>query len=166
MSTLLRFDPFADVDRMFDQAFNQRRRPSFPMDAYRSGETVVVHFDLPGVDPNSISLEYERQILSVSAEREWRPVEGDQLLASERVHGTFQRQLLLGDGLDAERMHATYEHGVLTVTIPVAEKAKPRRIDVTVNGGANSLESGSKKIGEQKSGDKKSDKDVVDTTAS
>jgi len=159
MSTLLRFDPFADVDRMFDQAFNQRRRPSFPMDAYRSGETVVVHFDLPGVDPNSISLEYERQILSVSAEREWRPVEGDQLLASERVHGTFQRQLLLGDGLDADRMHATYEHGVLTVTIPVAEKAKPRRIDVTVNGGASSLESGKQKT------DKK-DQKVVDATAS
>jgi len=159
MSTLLRFDPFADVDRMFDQAFNQRRRPSFPMDAYRSGETVVVHFDLPGVDPNSISLEYERQILSVSAEREWRPVEGDQLLASERVHGTFQRQLLLGDGLDADRMHATYEHGVLTVTIPVAEKAKPRRIDVTVNGGASSLESGKQKS------DKK-DQKVVDATAS
>jgi len=164
MSTLLRFDPFADVDRMFDQAFNQRRRPSFPMDAYRSENTVVVHFDLPGVDPNSISLEYERQILSVSAEREWRPVEGDQLLASERIHGTFQRQLLLGDGLDAERMHATYEHGVLTVTIPVAEKAKPRRIDVTVNGGASSLESG-KKSGDSKSGDKK-DQKVVDTTAS
>jgi HSP20 family protein len=165
MSTLLRFDPFADVDRMFDQAFNQRRRPSFPMDAYRSGDTVVVHFDLPGVDPNSISLEYERQILSVSAEREWRPVEGDQLLASERVHGTFQRQLLLGDGLDGERMHATYEHGVLTVTVPVAEKAKPRRIDVTVNGGASSLESGKQKSGDQKSGDKK-DQKVVDTTAS
>jgi len=166
MSTLLRFDPFADVDRMFDQAFNQRRRPSFPMDAYRSGETVVVHFDLPGVDPDSISLEYERQILSVSAEREWRPVEGDQLLASERVHGTFQRQLLLGDGLDADRMHATYEHGVLTVTIPVAEKAKPRRIDVTVNGGASSLESGTRKTGDQKSSDKKGDQKVVDTTAS
>ena len=164
MSTLLRFDPFADVDRMFDQAFNQRRRPSFPMDAYRSGETVVVHFDLPGVDPNSISLEYERQILSVSAEREWRPVEGDQLLASERVHGTFQRQLLLGDGLDADRMHATYEHGVLTVTIPVAEKAKPRRIDVTVNGGASSLESGQRKDDEKS--DQKGSKKVVDTTAS
>ena len=158
MSTLLRFDPFGDIDRMFDQAFNQRRRPSFPMDAYRSGDTVVVHFDLPGVDPASISLEYERQILSVSAEREWRPVEGDQLLASERVHGTFQRQLLLGDGLDADRMHASYEHGVLTVTIPVAEKAKPRRIDVAVNGGSTPLETGDKKQG---------DKDqVVDTTAS
>ena len=158
MSTLLRFDPFADIDRMFDQAINQRRRPSFPMDAYRSGDTVVVHFDLPGVDPASISLEYERQILSVSAEREWRPVEGDQLLASERVHGAFQRQLLLGDGLDADRMHATYEHGVLTVTIPVAEKAKPRRIDVAVNGGSTPLESGDVKRG--------GTEQVVDATAS
>jgi len=146
MSTLLRFDPFGDIDRMFDQALNQRRRPSFPMDAYRHGDTVVVHFDLPGVDPASISLEYERQILSVAADRSWRPVEGDQLLASERVHGTFQRQLMLGDGLDADRMHATYEHGVLTVTIPVAEKAKPRRIDVTVNGGATPLETGDEPV--------------------
>jgi len=140
MSTLLRFDPFGDIDRMFDQAMNQRRRPSFPMDAYRHGDTVVVHFDLPGVDPASIALEYERQILSVSAERSWRPVEGDQLLASERVHGTFQRQLLLGDGLDVDRMHASYEHGVLTVTIPVAEKAKPRRIEVAVTSGAKEVE--------------------------
>ncbi|HEY0520691.1 MAG TPA: Hsp20/alpha crystallin family protein, partial [Ilumatobacteraceae bacterium] len=98
--------------------------------------------------------------LSVSAERSWRPVEGDQLLASERVHGTFQRQLLLGDGLDAERMHATYEHGVLTVTIPVAEKAKPRRIQVAVNGGATSLDSG----GQSQNG--RTNNDVVEATAS
>lgn len=152
MSTLLRFDPFADIDRMFDQALNNRRRPGFPMDAYRNGDTVVVHFDLPGVDPASISLEYERQILSVSAERTWRPVEGDQLLANERVHGTFQRQLLLGDGLDVDRMHASYEHGVLTVTIPVAEKAKPRRIEVAVNGGSTAVGTGDQK-------------EIVDTTA-
>ena len=130
MSTLLRFDPFADIDRMFDQALNQRRRPSFPMDAYRHGDTVVVHFDLPGVDPASISLEYERQILSVSAERSWRPVDGDDIVANERVHGAFRRQLLLGDGLDAAQMHASYENGVLTLTIPVAERAKPRKVAV------------------------------------
>lgn len=133
MSTLLRFDPFREIDRMLDQAITQTRRPSFPMDAYRSGDTVVVHFDLPGVDPASIDLEYERQTLNVTAERSWRPVESDQLLATERVHGKFQRQILLGDGLDPERMHATYEHGVLTVTIPVAERAKPRKIDVAVS---------------------------------
>ncbi|MGZ7036251.1 MAG: Hsp20/alpha crystallin family protein [Ilumatobacteraceae bacterium] len=134
MSTLLRFDPFREIDRMLDQAISQTRRPSFPMDAYRHGETVVVHFDLPGVDPASIDLEFERQTLTVTAERSWRPVDGDQLLATERVHGKFQRQILLGDGLDADRMHATYEHGVLTVTIPVAERAKPRKIDVAVTG--------------------------------
>jgi len=133
MSALLRFDPFREIDRVLDQAMNQTRRPSFPMDAYRHGETVVVHFDLPGVNPESIDLEFERQALTVTAERSWNPVEGDQLLAAERVHGRFQRQLLLGDGLDTERMHATYENGVLTVTIPVAERAKPRKIDVAVN---------------------------------
>ena len=134
MSTLLRFDPFREIDRMVDQALTQARRPSFPMDAYRHGETVVVHFDLPGVDPDSIDLEFERSALTVSAERSWRPIEGDQVLATERVHGKFQRTILLGDGLDTERMHATYEHGVLTVTIPVAERAKPRKIDVEVAG--------------------------------
>ena len=131
---LIRFDPFREFDRMFDQAVNQARQPSFPMDAYRSGDTITVRFDLPGVDPSSIDIEYERQALTVSAERSWRPTEGDQLLAAERVHGKFQRQILLGEGLDADGLKATYEHGVLTVTIPVAEKAKPRKINVEVNG--------------------------------
>jgi HSP20 family protein len=131
---LIRFDPFREFDRMFDQAVNQARQPSFPMDAYRSGDTITVRFDLPGVDPSSIDIEYERQALTVSAERSWRPTEGDQLLAAERVHGKFQRQILLGEGLDAEGLKATYENGVLTVTIPVAEKAKPRKINVEVDG--------------------------------
>jgi HSP20 family protein len=89
---------------------------------------------LPGVDPSSIDIEYERQALTVTAERSWRPTEGDQLLAAERVHGKFQRQILLGDGLDAEGLKASYENGVLTVNIPVAERAKPRKINVEVNG--------------------------------
>lgn len=131
---LIRFDPFREFDRMFDQALNQARQPSFPMDAYRSGDTIVVHFDLPGVDPDTIDIEYERQTLTVNAERTWRPTEGDQLLATERVHGRFQRQILLGEGLDADGLKAGYEHGVLTVTIPVAEKAKPRKISVDVSG--------------------------------
>jgi HSP20 family protein len=129
---LIRFDPFRELDRMFDQAVSQARQPSFPMDAYRHGDTIVVHFDLPGVDPSSIDIEYERQTLTVSAERSWQPTEGDQLLATERVHGKFQRQILLGDGLDTERLKANYEQGVLTVTIPVAEKAKPRKFDVEI----------------------------------
>lgn len=136
MSMLLRFDPFREMDRVIDQAMQATRRPSFPMDAYRHGDTVVVHFDLPGVDPASIDIEYERQILTVRAERSWRPVEGDEVLAAERVHGKFTRQLLLGDGLDTERLHASYENGVLTITIPVAEKAKPRKIAVATGADA------------------------------
>lgn len=131
---LIRFDPFREFDRMFDQALNQARQPSFPMDAYRQGDTIVLHFDLPGVDPASIDIEYERQALTVTAERSWQRTEGDQQLAAERVHGKFQRQILLGEGLDADGLKASYEHGVLTVTIPVAEKAKPRKISVDVTG--------------------------------
>lgn len=137
MSTLLRFDPFRELDRMFDDVRAQARRAtvpqSFPMDAYRHGDTFVLHFDLPGVDPSSIDIEHERNVLTVSAERSWRPVEGDDVLANERVQGRFRRQLMLGDGLDADRMHASYEHGVLTVTIPVAEKAKPRKVAVEIH---------------------------------
>src|SRR5688572_32377945 len=106
---LIRFDPFREFDRMFDQALNQSRQPSFPMDAYRHGDTIIVHFDLPGVDPASIDIEYERQALSVSAERAWQPTEGDQVLAAERVHGKFQRQILLGEGLDTRSEEHTSE---------------------------------------------------------
>jgi HSP20 family protein len=145
---LIRFDPFREFDRMFDQAVNQARQPSFPMDAYRHGDTIVVHFDLPGVDPSSIDIEYERQALTVSAERSWRPTEGDQLLAAERVHGKFQRQILLGEGLDTEHLKASFEHGVLTVTIPVAERAKPRKIDVEITGSEQkSIDASSEPVG-------------------
>jgi HSP20 family protein len=145
---LIRFDPFREFDRMFDQAVNQARQPSFPMDAYRQGDTIVVHFDLPGVDPNSIDIEYERQALTVTAERRWQPTEGDQLLAAERVHGRFQRQILLGEGLDTEGLKANYEQGVLTVTIPVAEKAKPRKINVELSGSEQkSIKSGAEPVG-------------------
>ena len=130
MSMLLRFDPFREIDRALEQVRNPLPRPSFPMDAYRHGDTFVAHFDLPGVDPASIDLEYERNVLTVSAERSWRPVDGDDIVANERVHGAFRRQLLLGDGLDAAQMHASYENGVLTLTIPVAERAKPRKVAV------------------------------------
>jgi len=141
MSMLLRFDPFREMDRVLDQAMQASRRPSFPMDAYRHGDTFVVQFDLPGVDPSSIDVEYERHVLTVNAERSWRPVEGDEVVASERVHGRFVRQLLLGDGLDSDRLHASYEHGVLTLTIPIAEKAKPKKIEVsTASEGPKAIE--------------------------
>ena len=137
---LLRFDPFREFDRFFDQAMNQVRQPGIPMDAYRHGDTFVAHFDLPGVDPASIDLEYERNVLTVSAERSWRPVEGDDIVANERTHGAFRRQLLLGDGLDAAQMHASYENGVLTITIPVAERAKPRKVAVETPGQETAIE--------------------------
>jgi HSP20 family protein len=118
------------------------------MDAYRQGDTIVVHFDLPGVDPASIDIEYERQALTVSAERTWQPTEGDQLLAAERVHGKFQRQILLGEGLDTDGLKANYEDGVLTVTIPVAEKAKPRKIYVEhTRPEQRSIDAGAERVG-------------------
>jgi HSP20 family protein len=127
---LMRFDPLREFDRVFDQAWSQARQAIIPMDAYRHGDSFVINLDLPGVDPNSVDLTVERNSLTVSAERHWEPVEGDQIVASERRQGTFSRQLLLGDGLDVDRIHASYENGVLTVTIPVAASAKPRKIEV------------------------------------
>ena len=142
MSMMLRFDPFREMDQLLGHTTSPRR-PSMPMDAYRHGDTFVVHFDLPGVDPESIDLEVERNVLSVTAERSWRPVDGDEVVAAERTHGRFQRQLLVGDGLDHDRTHASYENGVLTLTIPVAEKAKPRKLSVEVSGTRRAVETSS-----------------------
>ncbi len=131
VTMLMRFDPLREFDRVFDQAWSQTRQASVPMDAYRHGDNFVIQLDLPGVDPASIDLTVERNAMTITAERHWEPVEGDQVVASERRQGTFTRQLFLGDGLDADKIHATYENGVLTVTVPVADRAKPRRIEVT-----------------------------------
>ena len=103
-----------------------------PMDLYRSGDHYVVHADLPGVDPGSIDVNVDNGTLTIRAERSGRTEESVQWLASERFTGSFMRQLSLGDGVDADRIAATYENGVLTVTIPLAERAKPRRIEVGV----------------------------------
>lgn len=131
MTMLMRFDPMREFDRVFEQAWSQTRQGSVPMDAYRHGDSFVLHFDLPGIDPASIDLTVERNSLTVSAERHWQQVEGDQIVASERRQGTFTRQLSLGDGLDTDRIEASYENGVLTLTVPVSERSKPRRIDVS-----------------------------------
>jgi HSP20 family protein len=126
---LVRFDPFRDVDQFF-------RRPgaSVPMDAVRHGSQVFVSFDLPGVDPDTIDLSVERDVLTVTATRNFERAEGDEVLASERPQGTFTRRVLLGESLDTGRVEASHDHGVLTVTIPVAEQAQPRKITV---GGAH-----------------------------
>ncbi len=127
---LLQFDPFREIDRMADQAFARTSAPAMPMDAVRRGESVHVYLDLPGVDPASIDLEVERNVLTVKAERSWARAEGDQVLANERRQGSFLRRLLLGDTLDGDRVEADYRDGVLAITIPVAEAAKPRKVAV------------------------------------
>jgi HSP20 family protein len=128
---LVRTDPFRDFDRLAQQIWGTTARPAaMPMDAWRDGEQIVVEFDLPGVDPESVDLDVERNVLTVRAER--RPSTGDdsEMIAAERPRGVFSRQLILGDTLDTERVQASYSAGVLTLRIPVAEKAKPRKITV------------------------------------
>ena len=128
---LMRFDPFREFDRLTQQAFGTNSRQAvMPMDAYRKGDEFVVHFDLPGVDPSSIELTVEKNVLTVSAERNW-DFKDQEFIANERPQGTFSRQLFLGDTLDADHVEADYDRGVLTLTIPVAEQAKPRKIEVT-----------------------------------
>jgi len=139
---LMRTDPFRDLDRVAQQVLGTAARPAaMPIDAYRSGDEFVVQFDLPGVDASSIDLTVEKNVLTVSAERRWQPSDGAEVVATERPQGSFSRQLFLGDGLDAERIDAKYDNGVLTVTIPVAEQAKPRKIEIgSGNGQATAIE--------------------------
>jgi HSP20 family protein len=123
-------DPFRDLDRLTQQLFGTTNRPAvMPMDAWREGDAFVIEFDLPGVARESIDLDVERNVLTVRAERVAR--NGDwEMLASERPRGVFSRQLVLGDNLDLERIDAAYAGGVLRLTVPVAEKAKPRKIEI------------------------------------
>jgi HSP20 family protein len=136
---LMRTDPFRDLDRFAQQVFGTPgtwSKPSaMPMDAYRAGDEFVVCFDLPGVDPGAIELDVERNVLTVKAERRPLPAGDDvRMQVSERPLGVFSRQLFLGDTLDTEHITAGYESGVLTLRIPVAEKAKPRRIEIADTG--------------------------------
>src|SRR3954467_5734677 len=124
-------DPFRDLDRLAQQVLGTTNRPAvMAMDAWREGDRFVIEFDLPGVARDSIDLDVERNVLTVRAERLAR--NGDwEALASERPRGVFSRQLVLGDNLDLDRIEAHYEGGVLSLSIPVAERAKPRKIEVT-----------------------------------
>ena len=129
---LMRADPFRELDRLTQQVFGTAgtvARPSaMPMDAWRDGQEFVVELDLPGVDPASVDLDVERNVLTVRAERKTLP--DREFLAAERPRGVFSRQLILGDALDTGRVQASYEAGVLTLRVPVAEKAKPRKIEI------------------------------------
>ncbi len=140
---LMRFDPFRELDRLAEQTWSGTRQPAMPMDAYRRGDHFVVHFDLPGVEPSSIDLTVEKNVLTVAAERHWEPDEGNQVVVAERPQGRFSRQLFLGEGLDPDGIEAAYDGGVLTVRVPVAEQAKPRKVEVTSTGSSAAIETGS-----------------------
>ena len=127
---LMRFDPFRELDRMAAE-FSAPTRPwQMPMDAYRRGDAFIVHLDVPGVDPNAIDLTVEQNTLTVTGERAWPRAEGDEVVVIERAQGAFSRQLLLGESLDTDRIEARYEQGVLTITIPVAEESKARKVEI------------------------------------
>ena len=133
---MLRFDPFRDIDRLAEQvlgaqAGSARAPRPMPMDLYRSGDHFVVHADLPGVDPGSVDVSVDGGTLTIKAQRSGRTEESVDWIASERFAGTYMRQLSLGDSVDADNISATYHNGVLTLSIPIAEKAKPRRIEVS-----------------------------------
>jgi HSP20 family protein len=128
---LMRTDQFRELDQLAQQVFGTMSRPTvMPMDAWRQGDTFVVEFDLPGVDPGSIDLDVERNVLTVKAERQRLDDDVD-TIATERQRGVFSRQLFLGDTLDVDRVEASYVDGVLRLTIPVAEQAKPRKIEIS-----------------------------------
>ncbi|MEU0549719.1 Hsp20/alpha crystallin family protein [Micromonospora sp. NPDC005979] len=132
---LMRTDPFREVDRLAEQFFGTAARPAaMQLDAYRDGDFFYAAFDLPGVDPDTIDCTVERNVLTVRAERRRPSGDGVELVAAERPMGTFTRRLFLGDTLDTDKLEAGYEHGVLTLRIPVAERAKPRRVTITANG--------------------------------
>ncbi|MFJ1596142.1 Hsp20/alpha crystallin family protein [Streptomyces sp. NPDC088261] len=139
---LMRTDPFRELDRLTQQLMGPgtwSRPAAMPMDAYRDGDDYVVVFDLPGVAPDAIDVDVERNMLTVKAER--RPVpraDAIQMELAERPLGVFSRQIVLADTLDTERIRADYDAGVLTLRIPIAERAKPRRI--SVNGSAGTRE--------------------------
>ena len=129
---LMRTDPFRDLDRLTQQVFGTAARPAFmPMDAWRSGDVFHMEFDLPGVSTDSIDLDVERNVLTVRAERTPPVEDGAETVAAERPRGVFSRQIILGDNLNLDAVEASYNDGVLHLTIPVAEKARARKITVT-----------------------------------
>ncbi len=137
---LMRTDPFRELDRFAQQALGTAARPAvMPMDAWREGEEFVVEFDLPGIDADSLDIDIERNVVTVRAERP--AVDPNrEMLATERPRGVFSRQLVLGENLDTDKIEASYGEGVLILRIPVAEKAKPRKISVGRGAGHKAID--------------------------
>ncbi len=128
---LMRFEPFHEFDRITEELLAQRRIRQLPVDAYRRDNEFKIALDLPGADPGSIELTVEKDVLTVRATRSSQQEEGDEILVAERGYGQFSRQLFLGESLDREHISAIYHDGVLTISIPVAEQAKPRKVEIT-----------------------------------
>jgi HSP20 family protein len=126
---LMRFDPFRDIDRVTDQ-LSRQARSLLAMDAVRDENEVIIYIDVPGVAKDDIDVSVEKNELTVTVERRWGD-DGKQILSTERPQGSFSRRVMLSDALDLDRLAATTSSGVLTITIPVAERSKPRRIDVS-----------------------------------
>jgi HSP20 family protein len=129
---MIQSDPFRDLDTLFGRLSGRQGATGgvMPMDAFRRGSDVWVHIDLPGVKAENLDITVERNMLTVSAERNWQRQEGDQAYFGERHRGSFRRQIELGDSLDLEHLEADLHDGVLTIRIPVAEQAKPRKVEV------------------------------------
>jgi HSP20 family protein len=140
---LVRFDQLRDnYDRsteQFDHAW-RRGASTVPMDSFRHGNEVILDLDLPGMDPDAIDLTVERDVLTISANRQWARKDDDEVFASERPQGTFTRRLLLGSSLDTSKLQASYDLGVLTITLPVNEQAKPRKISIGSGNGKAAIE--------------------------
>lgn len=139
---LMRFDPFREVERLTDQAWGAKRtgNRSMPIDVIRAADEFVALIDLPGVNPESIDLTVDKHVLTVTAVRREEKIEGTDAVLSERYFGSYSRRLHLGDGLDLDNVKASYDNGVLRVTIPVAEKAKARKVEVTVGATSDPIE--------------------------
>ena len=136
---LTRFAPVGDFDRFSSELLGalSRRPDSMPIDAYRRKDEWVVKVDLPGVEASTIDLTVDRNVLRIEASRSWRPSEGDLVLAAERPRGGFARQLVLSQDIDTGNIQADYNDGVLTVVLPVAEAAKPKKVTVATNTNGN-----------------------------
>jgi HSP20 family protein len=144
-SVVLTFDPFREFDRLTAQMLGTGPAAAggtlaMPIDLYRSGDHFVLHCDLAGVDPGSVQVDVDNRVLTIRAERSPRTDDDVQWVRRERANGTFERRLSLADGLALDRITATWQDGVLTLTIPIAEAAKPRRIEITTGGGQPAVE--------------------------
>jgi len=135
------YDPFRDLERLANGILDTTRRGprQMPMDLYRDGDHYVLAADLPGIDPGSVDVDVDGQLLTIRAERTLPAGEGVKWITRERESGSFLRQLSLGQGIDTDRISARYDNGVLSVTIPVSEKAKPRKVEVATEGGSSVL---------------------------